>query len=218
MNVSLREQNVMSNSADDLTQLVDHEPFEAFRHDYNEIEDGKKRDKKFDQWLSYCFLDELHFDNGNGYDYEASIQDRLKRANEELKQDETPVELKHKQRVSFDSIVKAVDIEQDSQDVDNSNSITKPPISPVDEETLPSSTSPQNDSSPHQYTVPLNDVQPKEGPTLLQQLKALQFHGIQIGERWSPATNDPSSREGISIENLEKKISPKMLILMGKFI
>jgi hypothetical protein len=129
----------------------------------------------------------------------------LKKANEDLKQDETPAELRHKQRVSFDNVVKAVDIEQDSQDLNNPNPITKPPISPVEEEALPSSTSPQNDNNPHEYTVPLNDTQPKEGPTLLQQLKAMQFHGIpMIGERWSPVTsnpptNSPSSREGITI-------------------
>ena len=205
MNVSLREQNVLSNSADDLTQLVDHEPFEAFRHDYNEIEDGKQ---KQDSWLFSFdhFLDELHFNDGNSYDYETSIQDRLKKANEELQQDETPVELRHKQRVSFDSIVKAVDIEQEPQDVEPSNPIPRPPISPVEEEALPSSTSPQQDNAPHQYTVPLNDTQPKEGPTLLQQLKAMQFHGVQIGERWAPATNASSSHEGI--ENF-KSISSK---------
>ncbi len=153
----------------------------------------------------HCILEELHFDNGNNYDYETSIHDRLKKANEDLKQDETPAELRHKQRVSFDNVVKAVDIEQDSQDLNNPNPITKPPISPVEEEALPSSTSPQNDNNPHEYTVPLNDTQPKEGPTLLQQLKAMQFHGIpMIGERWSPVTSNPptnssSSREGITI-------------------
>jgi hypothetical protein len=41
MNIGLREQNVMSNSADDLTQLVDHVPFERFSQDYNDIDDGK---------------------------------------------------------------------------------------------------------------------------------------------------------------------------------
>ena len=90
------------------------------------------------------------------------------------------------------------------QDVDNSNSITKPPISPVDEEPLISATSPQNDDSPHEYTVPLNDMTPKEGPTLVQQLKAMQFHGIPpTGERWSSMSSNPanasSSRKGMMI-------------------
>ncbi len=31
----------MSNSADDLTQLVDHIPFEGFGQDYNDVDDGK---------------------------------------------------------------------------------------------------------------------------------------------------------------------------------
>ena len=149
-----------------------------------------------------CIVDELHFDNGNNYDYEASIHERLKKANEELKQDETPVELKHKQRVSFDAIVKAVDIGQDSQDPDVSNPLTASTISPVEEEVSPSSTSPHVDGTPHQYTVPLNDTQPREGPTFLEQVKAMQFHGISLlGERYAPPSSHPthgsSSRPGI---------------------
>jgi hypothetical protein len=128
----------------------------------------------------------------------------LKKANEDLKQDETPAELRHKQRVSFDAVVKAVDIDQDQQELDNLNPITKPPISPVEEEVLPSETSPQNENSPHEYTVPLNDTKPREGPSLVEQLKAMQFHGVPpIGERWSSITSNPtnasSSREGITI-------------------
>lgn len=43
-----------------------------------------------------------------------------------------------------------------------------------------------NESGPHQYTVPLNDTQEREGPTLLQTIKAYQFHGVTpTGERWS---------------------------------
>jgi len=148
----------------------------------------------------YFKIDELHFDNGNSFDYETAIQERLKKANEEFKHDETPVELKHSQRVSFDAIVKAVDIDQE---LDNTDPLARPPISPVAEESSISVTSPQDENNPHEYTVPLNDTQPKEGPSLLQQLKAMQFHGVlPIGERWSSTnpntTNGSSIREGIA--------------------
>jgi hypothetical protein len=43
-NIGLREGNVMSNSADDLSQLIDHipYPFETSAQDYNDADDGKK--------------------------------------------------------------------------------------------------------------------------------------------------------------------------------
>ena len=41
MNIGLREQSVLSNSAEDLRQLVDHVPFQGFGQDYNDIDDGK---------------------------------------------------------------------------------------------------------------------------------------------------------------------------------
>jgi hypothetical protein len=150
----------------------------------------------------YLNIDELHFDNGNNFDYDTAIQERLKKANEDFKQDDTPVELKHRQRVSFDAIVKAVDIVQDPQELDSTDLLAKQQVSPVVEEPSTSVTSPQNDNNPHEYTVPLNDTQPKEGPTLLQQLKAMQFHGIPpFGERWSSinpnVTNSSTMREGI---------------------
>lgn len=42
-NISLREQNMMSNSAEDLTQLIDRNSyqFESFSHDYNDMDDGE---------------------------------------------------------------------------------------------------------------------------------------------------------------------------------
>ena len=150
-----------------------------------------------------CFrLDEIHFDNGAGYDYETAIQDRLKKANAEFEHDETPAELKHRQRVSFDAVVKAVDIVQDPQEYTDANSMPKQVISPVHEEPPTSLPEVHDETNPHQYTVPLNDTQPKEGPTLLQQLKAMQFHGVQpTGERWSSTrsngTNDAASPRGI---------------------
>ncbi|CAF0897049.1 unnamed protein product [Rotaria sordida] len=184
-NISLREKNAMSNSADDLSQIIDHIPyqFEVFDQDYNDMDD-----------------DEIHFDNGNNYDYETAIQERLKKANQEFEHDETPSELKHRQRVSFDAVVKAVDIIQDPQEHENTDSLAKPSASPVAEESSISATSPENENNSLEYTVPLNDTEPKEGPTLLQQLKAMQFHGVPpTGERWSSTnpnrTNSSSTRE-----------------------
>ncbi|CAF3345726.1 unnamed protein product [Rotaria socialis] len=185
-NIGLREKNTISNSADDLSQLDDRlsYQFEVFGQDYNDMED-----------------DEIHFDNGNNYDYEADIHERLKKANEEFEHDVTPAELKHRQRVSFDAMVKAVDIVQDPQEHVSEDTLIKPSVSPVDEEPAARITTSQNDDSPVAYTVPLNDTQPKEGPTLLQQLKAMQFHGVPpTGDRWSSVnsnkTNGSSPHQG----------------------
>lgn len=154
-------------------------------------------------WFEFIYffgIDELHFDNGNNYDYDTDIRERLKKVNAEFNQDETPVVLKHPQRVSFDSIVKAVDIVQESQELENSDSLTKPPVSPVIEEPIVNQI---NDDNPHEYTVPLNDTQPKDGPSLLETLKAKQFHGVSLpGNRWTstmPNENpDSSKQEGIN--------------------
>ncbi|CAF0756559.1 unnamed protein product [Adineta steineri] len=188
-NIGLRDDNIMSNSADNLSQLVDPLPFGFHPSDpgFNDPSD-----------------DELHFDDGNNFDYEVAIQERLKRANEEFQHDETPAELKHRQRVSFDSVVKAVDIVQEPEVDDNTNRVAKPPVSPVAEESAINATNSQKESNPHEYTVPLNDTQPKEGPTLLEQLKAMQFHGgPPAGDRRQAAntktTNDSSTREGIDL-------------------
>lgn len=177
INMGLREQNVLSNSADDLTQLVDNIPYpiERFAQDYT---DGDE--------------EELHFDDGNTFDYETSIRDRLKKANEELDHDETPIELKHRQRVSFDAVVRAVDFGQNGQELDNSNPSDQSANLPIVEETESARTnSSQQEANPHEYTVPLNDTQPREGPSMLDKIKAVQFHGASpSGEHWSshPAT------------------------------
>jgi len=44
INIGLREQSVLSNSADDLTQLVDHIPYpiERFGQDYADGDEGNK--------------------------------------------------------------------------------------------------------------------------------------------------------------------------------
>ena len=157
----------------------------------------------------YIQIDELHFDNGNNFDYEVAIQERLKRANEEFEHDQTPAELKHRQRVSFDSVVKAVDIVQEPDDDPNKIAVAKQPALPVVEELSTSAGSPQHENSPHEYTVPLNDTQPKEGPTLLQKVKAMQFHGgPPVGGQRPPtstnATNGSSTQQGIIFENAIK--------------
>lgn len=128
------------------------------------------------------------------------------KANEDLKHDATPAELLHKQRVSFDAIVKAVDIGQDSQESNNVVSSEKPPIASIVEETSTNATSPQNENNTHEYTVPLNDTQPRDGPTLTQTLRAMQFHGIQpTGPRWaapmSHPTNGSSAERGMKMSN-----------------
>jgi hypothetical protein len=109
----------------------------------------------------------------------------------------------HEQRVSFDTVVKAVDITQEIEVDNNTDHLAPPSIAPVVEGTSTNTTSSQNESNPHEYTVPLNDTQPKEGPTLLEQIKAMQFHGgALIGERRpitnTKTTNGSSTREGIT--------------------
>lgn len=150
-------------------------------------------------------LDELHLENGT-FDYESSIRERLIKANEDLKHDSTPAELSHKQRVSFDAIVKAVDIVQDPQGSTNVVSMEKAPIVPILEETSTDATSPQNENNTHQYTVPLNDTQPREGPTLTETLRAIQFQGkMPTGPRWSShvshTTNGSSPEKGMTMSN-----------------
>jgi len=146
----------------------------------------------------------LHFDDGNTFDYETSIRDRLKKANEELEHDDTPVEIKHRQRVSFDAIVRAVDFGQNGQDLDNSNpsdQSANPPI--IEENESARTSSSQQETNPLEYTVPLNDTQPRDGPSMLDKIKAVQFHGaLPPGERWSsqPATVSEGIRELIYIE------------------
>ena len=166
------------------------------------MDDGKKKYIIL-FFFSYNFilkLDELHFDGGNTYDYEVDIQERLKKANEEFEHDQTPAELKHRQRVSFDAVVKAVDIVQDPQEYGNGRALTDALISPVTEKSSSDAVNPRDDNDLQQYTVPLNDTTPKEGPTLLQQLKAMQFHGISpFGERLPSTNPHKTKQEGIKI-------------------
>lgn len=223
-NIGLREKNTLSNSADDLSQLDDRMPyqFEVLGQDYNDMEDGKSYDFCFSppikKIIFFTDADEIHFDNGNNYDYESDIHERLKRANEELAHDQTPAELKHRQRVSFDAVVKAVDIVQDPQEHENSDSLVKPSVSPVAENVPDSAVNSQNDNNPVEYTVPLNDTEPREGPTLLQQLKALQFHGIlPSGDHWSSTnanrSNDSSAQQGIIIFRVGNEIPIYLIVI-----
>ncbi|CAF1118070.1 unnamed protein product [Rotaria sordida] len=175
-NIDLFDQSTLSNSAEDLSQL-DRPSYECdiFGQDENDIDDY-----------------DIPYDDG--YDYNLIIQERLKKANEEFEHDQTPAELKHRQRVSFDAIVKAVDIIQDPTELDHDDDLVRRSIPPVLEESSTTITSPRSETSTHEYTVPLNDTQPKEGLTLLQQIKALQFHNAQlINERWASTTDNENN-------------------------
>ena len=80
-----------------------------------------------------------------------------------------------------------MDIVQDPADHTAIEPVPEATISPSAEvHSTKATVDSKTDTNPHQYTVPLNDTQPKEGPTLLEQLKAMQFHGaMPVGERWS---------------------------------
>jgi hypothetical protein len=158
------------------------------------------------------FIDDLPYDDADGYDYSIVIQERLKRANEEFEHDRTSSELKQRQRVSFDAVVKAVDIVQDPDEHEGTNSLIRPSVSPVAEESSTTITSPRSETSAHEYTVPLNDTQPKEGPSLLEQIKALQFHGtLPTSQRWATTANSSSNQEGFIFYFFGEKISKNIL-------
>ncbi|CAF1304234.1 unnamed protein product [Adineta ricciae] len=189
-NMGFRDHNTMSNSVDDLTQLTDHisYPNSSFGQDFSDPDD-----------------DELHFDNGSSIDYDISIQERLKRANEVFEHDKTPAELTHQQRVSFDSVVKAVQLVQDPEDGKITDSSDTQPISPVVEESTIHGADSQDENSPHEYTVPLNDTKPRDTPTLVEQIKAMQFYGgstVGGDRRVTSTTNASSSREDNSSSKL----------------
>ncbi|CAF0758736.1 unnamed protein product [Didymodactylos carnosus] len=174
-NIGLREQNMLSNSAEDLSQL-DRIPFQygIYGNEYNDMDTNMDDD------------DDLHFGIEHNYDYEAVIKDRLKKVNAEFEHDQTPAELNHRQRVSFDAVVKAVDIvhddaEEDGYEVQKGSSVT-------DQEE-------DKNTDSDLYTVPLNDTQPKSGPSLLQQLKAMQFHGALPIERFSPRNSKDETQQ-----------------------
>ncbi|CAF0873620.1 unnamed protein product [Adineta ricciae] len=155
-NFNLFEQSFISNSAEDISQLdrLSHQP-DLFGQGHHEIDE-----------------DDFPYDDA-GADYFITIEERLKKANEEFQKDETPVELKHEPRIQFDAVVKAVDIVLESDDqVDSS----------MDE--APS-------SNTHEYTVPLNDTKPKEGLSLVEQIKAIQFHNM-------PPTTTQESEQSVS--------------------
>lgn len=126
--------------------------------------------------------------------------------NEEFEHDQTPAELKHPPRVSFHSVVKAVDIVQDPEEHDNEDGAIQAMASPVTEESTTATTSPRSDTGSHEYTVPLNDTQPKEGLTLLQQIKALQFHNMNLtADRWAAAADDQNNEHSTNHEGIVKK-------------
>lgn len=198
-NFDLRNASALSNSAEDLTQLDDQYPYQPtqFSLNYHDMDEGKIRSYLICSFLPSSlnskqttlpsFLSEdFHFEDPVAYDYQSVIQDRLKRANQELEHDETPSELKHHQRVSFDAVVRAVDIEHDSQEHETVDTPSRPTVPVVAEEPTSDASDSKQEPHPHQYTVPLNDTQAREGPTLLETLRARQFHGITpTGEPWS---------------------------------
>ena len=87
-------------------------------------------------------------------------------------------------------MVKAVDIIQHPAEHEHAELFTRSFVSSVGETSSGRTASPLNESSTHEYTVPLNDTQPRQGPTLLQQLKAMQFYGAPSpGDPWSNGAN-----------------------------
>lgn len=150
-NFDLFDQSALSNSAEDLSQIdrISY-PFQIFGQDSIDLDE-----------------DDIPYDDNSVYEYTLAIQERLKRANEDFQRDETPVELNRCQRVSFDTIVKAVDIFQDSNERDNSSLLNRSLQTSNQEESI------EIVHNPHEYTLPLNDTQPKEGLSLLEKNKRI---------------------------------------------
>lgn len=139
--------------------------------------------------------DDIPYDDGSAYEYAIAIQERLKRANEEFQKDPTPVELKHPPRVSFGTVVRAIDIIIDPNEHDTSDFLFRASITSVQEEPLEIARSPRSDTSTHEYTIPLNDIQPKGGLSLLEKIKELQFYSSIPTEeqRWATNANNDST-------------------------
>ncbi len=107
-----------------------------------------------------------------------------------------------------------MDIIQDPIEDDN---VDKPPVLPNGDQPSTSSTSARNENTTHEYTVPLNDTKPKDGPTLIEQIKALQFHNTPpTDERWAIASNNMNNnslanREGILLLFFSREIYTKII-------
>ncbi|UJR21241.1 hypothetical protein I4U23_024336 [Adineta vaga] len=177
-NLNLFEQSILSNSAEDFSQF-DRLPYqsEIFGQDQHDIDD-----------------DDFTYEDA-GADYFITIQDRLKKANDEFRQDLSSTEAKVQPRVQFDTIVKAVDI------------FLEPTESNDPEKLIDSSVNEQSPNNTHEYTVPLNDTQPKEGLSLVEQIKAIQFHNMPpTDERWATTANNNNDEKLEAHE--EDKTSP----------
>lgn len=116
----------------------------------------------------------------------------------------------HPQRVSFDTVVKAVDIYQDPSEYSDTTPRATTHVPPISEEPTSEASETKDEGDRHQYTVPLNDTQPREGPTLLQQLKSVQFHGgalpsDQWGSTRAHSSNKDEKTEG-TIGSTRKKL------------
>ena len=117
----------------------------------------------------------------------------MRRANAELEHDRTSSELRNPQRVSFDTVVKALDIVQDPSEHDSAIPVVPTRIAPLPEEPSDAANaenSSRTENGTHEYTVPLNDIQPREGLSLTEQLKAAQFYGVfPSNDRWATTAN-----------------------------
>ena len=155
-------------------------------------------------------LEDVPVDEDHGYDYDLVIRERLRKANEEFEHDQTPAELKRPQRVSFDTVVKAVDIVPQSRDNETTDA------SPVGgrstlmtiNESSPQVANIVNVTGRHEYTVPLNDIKPRQGPTLTEQLKALQFYGIPLPDKsWTTLESHGNEAQPASIHSSEHSMA-----------
>jgi hypothetical protein len=100
---------------------------------------------------------------------------------------------------------------QDPNEDEILDPIVRPSVSPVTEEPTTIINSSRSDNDTHEYTVPLNDTQPKTGLTLLEQIKALQFQGtLPPGERWATT---PHNVNNDSLSNRDGRFSFYIKIL-----
>jgi len=160
--------------------------------------------------LFSSFRDDIPYDDNSAYEYALAIEERLKRANEEFQQDQTPIELNHRQRVSFDVNVKAIDIILDLSEQDNSDLLNQSLRTSIQEQPIEILPSPRSDNnSTYEYILPLNDLQPKQGLSLLEKIKELQFHNYLIDEeqRWATTAHNDSISTNINCPD-ETSVAP----------
>ena len=142
----------------------------------------------------------------------------MKKVNEDFRDDQTPTELKHSQRIVFDPIVRAVDIVQDPDEHDHTVELFNQSSTSTFVEDPTAANRNATNSTPHQYTVPLNDTQPRQGLSLLEQLKAMQFNSSYDDQNVSSSTQRPTE---LDLSNLTTSFTsteqPMVVALNGKF-